>query len=278
MNNIELINLIPKFLDFYERANLEWLDDEERWKLWKENYNFAAVPPGEEGQKIAKSLFYGAWEKYKKNINYIENWKGNLTRVENCLKEVKSLLGYDKPINLVLIYFVGGFENNAFVAPYDQERLALCIPIECGDSDITLSHELTHVVHSKTANLTPNWERTIASTILQEGLATQVSKFIVPGKPDEKYIEHKQGWFNSCKLVRAEIIKGIVPYFDDSSSEVITKFTFGTGTTNHDREVYFVGWEIVTALLEQGVTFKEIASVQEEKIPNYLRECYSLLN
>ncbi|WP_168193811.1 DUF2268 domain-containing putative Zn-dependent protease [Lysinibacillus sp. SGAir0095] len=278
MNNIELINLIPKFLDFYERANLEWLDDEERWKLWKEHYNFAAVPPGEEGQKIAKSLFYGAWEKYKKNINYIENWKENLTIVENCLEKVKSLLGYDKPINLVLIYFVGGFENNAFVAPYDQERLALCIPIECGDSDITLSHELTHVVHSKTANLTTNWERTIASTILQEGLATQVSKFIVPGKPDEKYIEHKHGWFNSCKLVREEIIKGIVPYLEDSSSEVITKFTFGTGTTNHDREVYFVGWEIVTALLEQGVTFKEIASVQEEEIPNYLRERYSLLN
>ncbi|MGE7600460.1 DUF2268 domain-containing putative Zn-dependent protease [Lysinibacillus fusiformis] len=278
MNNIELINLIPKFLDFYERANLEWLDDEERWKIWKKHYNFAAVPPGDEGQKIAKSLFYGAWEKYKKNINYIKNWKENLTKVENCLKEVKTLLGYDKPINLVLIYFVGGFENNAFVAPYDQDRLALCIPIECGDSDITLSHELTHVVHSKTANLTPNWERTIASTILQEGLATQVSKFIVPGKPDEKYIEHKQEWFNSCKLVREEIIKGIVPYLDDSSSEIITKFTFGTGTTNHDREVYFVGWEIVTALLEQGVTFKEIASVQEEEIPNYLRGCYSLLN
>jgi len=277
LDNIEIKNLVPKFLDFYARADFEGIDNKERWELWKKHYNFAAIPPGDEGKKLARKLLDNAWDKYTQKINYIRNWQPEPKLVEDHLSNVKSLLGCQKPINLVLIYFVGGFENNAFVAPYDQGRLALCLPVECGDSDITLSHELTHVVHSMTANHTAEWERTIASTILQEGLATHVSKHLVPGKEDKCYIEHKEGWFSSCKSRRTEILKGIFPYLDDSSSESITRFTFGNGTTNTEREVYFVGWEIVNFLLEQGITFEEIAWVQEDEIPNYLRKVYPKL-
>ncbi|MFE8699767.1 DUF2268 domain-containing putative Zn-dependent protease [Cytobacillus sp. FJAT-54145] len=277
MDHIELINLVPKFLDFYKRADIEGIDSEDRWDLWKEHYNFAAVPPGDEGRKMARVLLDNAWGNYAQKINFIKSWEPEHKSVDHYLAKVKSLLGCQKPIKLVLIYFVGGFENNAFVAPYDKERVALCLPIECGDSDILLSHELTHVVHSTTANLTAEWERTIASTILQEGLATQVSKHLVPGKKDHCYIEHKEGWFDSCKSNRTEILKGLFPYLDDSSSETITRFTFGTGTTNNEREVYFVGWEIVKFLLEEGITFEEIARVQEVDIPNYLREVYPKL-
>ena len=48
----------------------------------------------------------------------------------------------------------------------DENRLALCLPIVNGDSDIGLSHELTHIVHAHFSNLTPNWERIIDATIL----------------------------------------------------------------------------------------------------------------
>lgn len=255
-------------------ANTHDNDNERRWALWQEHYNFAAVPPGEEGKTIARNLLDSAWGNYAEHLSFIESWKPNEEKIRQYLKEVKKLLGYEQPINLVVVYFVGGFENNPFVAPYDQERLALCLPIENGDSDILLSHELTHIVHSQTANLTAGWERTIASTVLQEGLATQVSKFFVPGHPDERYIEHKQGWFQSCKENRAEIMNGIVPFLEDSSSKAVTKFTFGNGTTNHEREAYYVGWEFVRLLLAQGVTFKEMASVQEKDIPSYVREFY----
>lgn len=36
----------------------------------------------------------------------------------------------------------------------DENRLTLCLPIENGNSDIVLSQELTHFVHSHSANLT----------------------------------------------------------------------------------------------------------------------------
>lgn len=276
MDNIELLNLVPKFLDFYHRANDSEISENQRWRLWEENYNFAAVPPGDEGRKIARDLFQRAWEKYHQHIDYLNGWEPSKKDIEATLTRIKHLLGYDKVINLVVIYFVGFFENNAFVAPYDENRLALCLPVECKESSsgslITLSHELTHIVHAKTANLTSQWERSVGSTILQEGLATQVSKYIVQNEPDEAYIEHRNGWLNECKLHRTDIVKGIIPYLEDSSSEAVHQFTFGNGTTNLEREAYFVGWEVVRYLLEQGVSFKQIASIQEEDIPNYLRE------
>ncbi|KFM99078.1 hypothetical protein D0U04_20345 [Bacillus clarus] len=52
------------------------------------------------------------------------------------------------------------------------------------------------------------------------------------------------------------------------------KFTFGAGTTNHDREAYFAGWEIVRILLDKGNAFSEIASIQENEIPSYLEYVY----
>lgn len=272
-----MLNLVPKFLSFYHLANKPGVDEEKRWALWGEHYNFAAVPPGEEGRRIARNLLGAAWESYADHLSFIENWKPDLEIVRDSLIKVKALLGYDQPIDLVVVYFVGGFENNPFVAPFDEERLALCLPIENGDSDIILAHELTHIVHTQTANLTAEWERTIASTILQEGLATQVSKFLVPGHQDELYIEHKKGWLHSCKENKAEIINGIFPFLDDASSKSVTMFTFGNGTTNHEREAYYVGWEIVYFLLAQGVTFKDIAIVQEKNIPNYLRDIYPKL-
>ncbi len=276
MDKIEILNLVPKFLAFYHKANKLEIDPEERWALWEDYYNFSAVPPGVEGRRMARNLLDTAWARYAEAISFIENWKPDEEKVREFLSKVKTLLSYAQPIDFVVVYFVGGFENNPFVAPFDDGRLALCLPIELRNSDITLAHELTHVVHNYTANLTAEWERTIASTILQEGLATRVSQFLVPGHPDELYIEHRKGWLQSCKENRREIIRGIYPYLEESSSEAVTRFTFGKGTTNHDREAYYVGWEMVNFLLTQGDTFVEMASIQEKDIPDYLQESYSL--
>lgn len=274
MDKIELLNLVPKFLSFYHQANKPEIDDEKRWALWEDHYNFAAVPPGVDGRKIARNLLDHAWESYPDHLSFIEEWEPDDKNVRECLTKVKALLGYDQPIDFVVVYFVGGFENNPFVAPIEGDRLALCLPIENGESDILLAHELTHIVHAQTANLTAEWERTIAATILQEGLATRVSQFIVPGHPEELYIEHKKGWLQSCNENREEIITGIFPFLDDASSEAVTRFTFGSGTANQDREVYYVGWELVYFLLAQGVSFEEMASVQEKDIPAYLRDIF----
>ncbi|WP_432352352.1 DUF2268 domain-containing putative Zn-dependent protease [Sporosarcina sp. A2] len=277
-DHIVIHNLVPKFLGFYKKATTKDIGSEERWKLWKEHYNFAAVPPGENGKKIAKKLLNDAWDKYSDYISLIENWKPDESLVREHLTEVKKILGYDSAFTFGIIYFVGGFEKNPFIAPLDEETLALCLPIETEISDIFLTHELTHIVHTKTANLSGDWERTIGTAILQEGLATQVSKQLVPGKQTEDYLaEDNKDWFQEYKSMHKEILEGIIPYLEDSSSQTLTKFMLGEGTTGNERERYFVGWEIVKMLQKQGISFKEIASIQEMEIPNYLREVYPLL-
>ena len=156
-DDIEIRNLIPDFLTFYNKAIGK--QREERWKLWKEHYNFAAVPPGDLGEEIAKQLVNEAWP-------------------------------------------------------------------------------------------------------------------LVPGKQEEQYIEFTKGWLKSCNSKKKEIMEGLLPFLDDSSSATLTKFTFGTGTTGNERELYFAGWELVKELQKLGVTFNELSHIPEEDIPNYLREIY----
>ncbi|MGG5737194.1 MULTISPECIES: DUF2268 domain-containing putative Zn-dependent protease [Bacillus cereus group] len=207
-------------------------------------------------------------------MEYIIQWEPNLQIIKTYLKEVKELLNCTENMNITVVYFVGAFDENPFVAPTYDGGIALCLPIENGTSEsrVMIAHELTHIVHAKTADFSNSWKCTIGSTVLQEGLATQVGKYIVPEHTDEYYIERNEGWFSSCQNVRNKILTGIYPYLHKSSPEYSMKFTFGKGTTNHYREAYFAGWEIVRTLLENGKSFSEIASIQENEIPAYL-EC-----
>jgi hypothetical protein len=271
IDKIEVINYVPKFLTFFEKANLKQLDSNERWLLWEEHYNFAAVPPTKEGRELARSLLDQAWGQYEGALSFIESWEPDQQAIRNLLQKVKLALGCKENMDFAVLYFVGAFDGNPFVAPYGENRLVLCLPVEEGNTDITLAHELTHIVHSKTADLSASWERTIGSTILQEGLATRVSQYVVPSSPDKDYVEHTPGWLQSAELKSAEIIDGVIPYLDDSSSDTVTMFTFGNGTADIEREAYYIGWVLVGRLLSEGVTYEEMAHIPEGDIPEYVR-------
>lgn len=278
MDQIDVIDLVPKFLSFYEKATAASIDEDQRFLLWEEHYNFAALPPTENRRSQARVLLNEAWDKYGERIEYIRGWKSEINSIKLYLSQVKALLDCHTPIEFVVVYFVGAFEENAFVTQIDSGKLALCLPVENGKSDVMLAHELTHIVHSQTAQFSAQWERTIASTIVQEGLATQVSKRLIPGLPDEEYIEFTyKGWLKSCERHKEAIYKGVYPYLDDSSSDAVYKFTMGDGASNHKREAYFVGWKLIQALLDLGVSFSEIAKVKEAELPEFVRSHYHRL-
>lgn len=272
MDQINVRNLAPKFLKFYELASQEGLDVEVKWKLWLEHYQFAAVPPGDEGREIARKLLFDAWEKYGENLEHIKNWSPNTTRIQEILSMVKSVLGCKEDIHLTVVYFVGAFEGNPFVAPISENEYAVCLPVETEITDIFLAHELTHIVHGVTANLAMRWERPIAEIIVQEGLATHVSKLLNPGLKDGDYINHRPDWLEECEKNRETILKGVVPFLEDSTSEAAFKFTMGNGASGFEREAYFAGWEFVKKLLENGVTFEQIAKTQEKDIPSFVKQ------
>lgn len=42
---LDVEDLTPRFLAFYEAVQAEGADADRRWQLWQEHYGFAAVPP-----------------------------------------------------------------------------------------------------------------------------------------------------------------------------------------------------------------------------------------
>lgn len=271
MANLEIIDLVPNFIKFFTLANRENVNEAERWYLWKEHYNFAALPPGFDEQ--ARDQLNKVWSLYKSNIEQIRSWKHNPIQLKGYLSKIQKLLGCEEDIQFIIVFFIGAFDNNAFVTPYDQDKSALCLPIENKLSDITIVHELTHIVHAKTAFLEMKWERPLAELIQQEGLALHASKYLVPGENDEAYIEMRedQGWLRSCHEHRTEIISGIKPYLFDSEANTLNRFTFGEGSAGLRREAYYAGWELVASALRRGVSFKELASINANSIPDFVK-------
>lgn len=170
---------------------------------------------------LARSLFEDDWGRYESQIPYFESWNPDEQAVHNILIKVKDRFGCKEELDFVVLYFVGAFDDNPFVAPYCEGRLAICLPIETNNTEVYL--------------------------------ATRVSESVVPGRPDKDYIEYTPGWLRSAQTKKKEINSGIVPYLADLSSETVMKFTFGRGTTDHEREAYFVGWEFVKSCLDGGI-------------------------
>lgn len=272
-NNIEVRNYVSKFLEFYNKAKGH--DLETVWKLWKEHYNFAAVPPGEKGQEIAREMLEKAWDIYPKHMTEIMSWSPNVEAVDSLLNTVRDLLKCENIIEMIMIFFIGAFEGNPLVVPTSDGRTALGWPIEARLGDIQLVHELTHIVHSVTAEFEATWERSIGFIIIQEGLAMQVSKHIMPGEPDGVYTENTQGWLEECHKKSDEILQGILPFIEESSFDRVYQFTMGQGVSGIQREAYYTGWIVIERLLESGMSFDEIAHIKEADIPQTIKNMLS---
>lgn len=273
MDCIEVHDMKQRFLNFYEKAIGTVADPEVRWKLWKEHYGFAAVPPGSEGEKLARQLLDNCWDQYGPHIVDIISWNPDQAAIKDKLGDVKQVLGFKDDINLLLLFFVGNFEGNAFVAPTEDGNMALCFPIEIQsnrDSEILLLHELAHVVHSHKADLSAVWERSIASVIIQEGIAMHTSKVLVPERNLVEYIGNDDQWLTLCKEKELEILSGAIPFLEKSDSESVFQFTVGEGTCGLHNEAYYIGWKLVEHLLEKGMSLSDLAGFREPELPGFV--------
>lgn len=269
-DNIEVIDLVPKFLDFYKKAVGH--DSETRFDLWQKHYGFAAVPPGEEGARLARRQLDEAWDKYESVIPFLEQWSPDIQAIRRHLSKIKSELACDASVDLAMVFFVGAFDGNAFAAPYGNGRSAVCFPIENGEDDIVIVHELTHLVHGKLIGSELGWSRSVAALVFQEGLATQMSRHLIPGHPDEAYLKSEGGWLQSCCEDSSNILRGIRPYLAERSAEAMLRFTMGKGTTGRVREGYFAGWRLIGDMLADGRSFADIARIQEPDMVNALEK------
>lgn len=265
---LEIVDRTPRFLAFYDAAIAEAAGPQRRWELWKEHYDFAALPPVPERDSLARELLDGAWSQYPGVMARIRGG-GEALRPEAdaTLRRVSSLLGADS-LTVRLIVYVGALENNAYFFAQNG-AMGVVFPVEADAAwrETALPHEMAHAVHHHLAGFSEGWERTIARTLFAEGLATRVAQVLVPGRDDAGYLEHRAGWYAEAEAKREAILRGILPALGRSDSETVMRFTMGRGTTGVDREAYYVGWLVVGDLLERGWTMAELARVPEQEIP-----------
>src|ERR1035441_8270182 len=185
---LEVEDRSPKFLAFYEAASKDGVTSDRRWELWQSMYGFAAVPPGSDGQAMARNLFDHAWPLSPSVLERIRTQPPIVARdaKEEAIR-IADLLELDRDIQVKLLLYVRGLENNAFTFMLDDGVPHVALPVEGPPESMpTLAaHELTHAVHLPLARLPGGWERSMAQTVLTEGLAMHVVKELFPGRPDQ---------------------------------------------------------------------------------------------
>ncbi len=229
--SVEIKDLTPKFLAFYEAAEKEHASPDRRWELWKEMYDFAAVPPTEEGQKIARKLLDEAWPRYASAQELIRAGAATLTpNPEAMVQSIAELLKPEQPAKVTLRVFVGAFEDNAFTT-VGKSGVITSLPIEMEPEPRAriMAHELTHAVHMAMGTFSGSWIRSIGATVVSEGLAMRLSQKLFPEDAPEKLAEHTPGWLKAADAKRLEIVKAIQPVLGSEKSEDVMRFTMGQG-------------------------------------------------
>jgi hypothetical protein len=275
-HTLDAINRVPKFENFYREATAGSVSEADRWALWKKDYGIASVPPTPEGDALARKQLDDVFSRYAALMPalYADEARAEKTG-RDLFARINRLYATDGfPIHSALVLFVGQFDGNEFTIPaMNGKPPTVVMPVENPDLELDMAHELSHSIHFQLAGVKNGFGAPIGETIFLEGLAMHATKAVVPGLPDARYTElqSEPGWFARCAARKNEIVKGILPYLDQAGADVATKFTFGKGTTDMDRELYCAGWFAVQKMLDNGATLASLARIPESGMIDAVR-------
>lgn len=255
---VEVVDLSPKFLAFYNDATASHADADERWQIWQKKYGFAAVPPIAAGQKMARERLDEAWGKYPAVLSRIEQGAAGLDPSPLVvLTKVGTLLGATKPVHIRLIAFVGTFHKEAFAMGMKEGVSTIAIPLEDPKErhEMDMTHEFTHAVQMQQGG----WSgQSVSSAVFSEGLAMRVTKQLLPGLADNAYAADTAQWMQGCGAKLSDVLQDLKAHLGDQGADAVSKFTFGTGAAGLTREVYCGGWFVVGRMLSDGSSYAEL--------------------
>lgn len=269
--SITVKDLTPKFLTFYRAAQRAGVDPDVRFRLWKQDYGFAAVPPTPQGDAIARRLLDAAWPKYPAVLPRIARGAAGIEpSPEATLRRVAELLQPGRPVDITLVAYVGALEGNAFTVGQNGHA-TVAVPVEESPHERgpVMAHEFTHAVQITMGTNSGGWVRSVGETTLAEGLAMRVAQRLYPDRPAASFVEmaSEPGWLARCDARRAQILGDVRAAAASSSSDEVMRFTMGVGPAGLDREAYYAGWVITDYWLHHGRTFADIARIPEADAP-----------
>ena len=234
------------------------------------------MPPGPEGDALARSLLDKAWPRYPSLIPVLPSLARSSEESARELFDADTavLASGDAPVQVKLILIVGQFDNNAYsIPPLDGEPATTVMTVENTAFRRVLAHELAHAIHFQLAGVTNAFGAPVGETMFLEGLAMRTAQRAEPGRIDADYaaMPGDTKWMPRCAANKDRIIRRILPDLDKSGSDVAMKYTFGKGNTGMQREVYCAAWFAFDTLLDQGHTLPELARIPEEKMVETMR-------
>lgn len=267
-SRVQLVDLTPRFIAFYDSASARPTSADQRWALWKRLDGFAAVPPTPFGDSLARKVLDSAWPRYAAAMPTIRRGPAALgVRPDSLLALITSTLGCGADVRIRLVTFVGGFEDNAFAFSSPDGTPAIAVPIEGHEPARAMVHEFTHAAHRSRgcADIRDGYDQTLAELVISEGLAMRMVDRLFPNRPPTYSIIASQSWLDSAEAKAPEILRGLRPHLAEHG--VAQRFTFGRGTTGISREAYYAGWVVVGALLDNGMSPHDIATTPADRLP-----------
>jgi hypothetical protein len=273
---LDIADRVGKFQTFYAEATAKPLDADARFALWQRDYGIAAVPPGPDGDAMARKLVDAAWPKYPALIPQLSGMEKQAEADANAaFDRINALFKTgDTPIHSRVVLYVGQFDNNAYtIPPMDGKPATVMMSVENANRKVVLAHELTHSIHTQLAGVKNSFGAPIGETVFLEGLAMRTSQAVYPGLPETTYTQMSEDgdWLKTCYAKKDAVLKDIVPDLDKSGREIAMKYTFGNGNNGMQREAYCAAWIVMGKLIASGKTLPELARIPEDKMVETIR-------
>lgn len=277
---LDIADRVGKFQTFYAEATGKPLDADVRFALWQKDYGIAAVPPGPDGDAMARKLVDGAWPKYPALIPQLGTMEKQAeTEANTAFDKINALLKTaDTPIHSRVVLYVGQFDNNAYtIPPMDGKPATVMMSVENANRKVVLAHELAHSIHTQLAGVKNSFGAPIGETMFLEGLAMRTSQAVYPGLPETAYTQMSEDgdWLATCYAKKDAVLKDIAPDLDKSGREIAMKYTFGHGNNGMQREAYCAAWIVMGKLIASGKTLPELARIPEDRMVDTIREAMS---
>jgi hypothetical protein len=274
---LDIDDRVGKFETFYADAAAKPVTPDARFELWQKEDGLAAVPPGPDGDAMARQLLDAAWDRYPALVPTLPSLTKTAEDAAHAsFDRINALLATkDVAVHSRVILYVGQFDNNAFTMPaMDGKPATVLMPVENAILKIALAHELTHSVHIQLAGVKNSFGAPVGETMFLEGLAMRTSQAAVPGLPETAYtqIDPNDHWLANCYAKKDAVLKGIAADLDKSGHEIAMKYTFGQGNNGMQREAYCAAWIVMGKLIASGKTLPELARVPEDKMVDAIRD------
>lgn len=264
---LEVVDYSARFLAWHAAAS-KAPDASARWALWQEMYGQAAVPPTPQGTEMARRLVENAWPRYATILPTLRGEAESVAhQAAQSLARVAVALGLEKDARLRLVTIVSGFENNAYA--YRADMPVLVIPLEASAEGLPmrLAHEGTHAVHMLISGVSGQWERSVAATILQEGLAMHTACEVLKGRAVHECVGGGQMAWERAMANRRKMLESVRADLDRADSATVAKYTLGMGNTGQRREAYALGWWVIERMRADGETLPQLARIKESDMP-----------